>query len=56
MNTRRRPMAVTTMLYAVLILSAAYLIQGITGFGSGLVAVPLLALKFPVAQVVLLVV
>lgn len=49
-------MEVTTMLYAVLILSVAYLIRGIAGFGSGLVAVPLLALKFPVAQVVPLVV
>ncbi|MCZ6873239.1 MAG: sulfite exporter TauE/SafE family protein [bacterium] len=49
-------MELTTVLYAVLILSAAYLIRGIAGFGSGLVAVPLLALKFPLTQVVPLIV
>ncbi len=39
-------------LYAVLVLALAYFIRGISGFGSGLVAVPLLALMFPVRLVV----
>lgn len=38
--------------YAALVLLAAYFIRGIAGFGSGLVAVPLLALRFPLQQVV----
>ncbi len=38
--------------YAVAVLLAAYFIRGIAGFGSGLVAVPLLALHFPLQQVV----
>lgn len=33
--------------YAAVVLLAAYFIRGIAGFGSGLVAVPLLALRFP---------
>lgn len=43
-------------LYAGLVLFAAYLVRGIAGFGSGLIAVPLLALAFPVQAVVPLVV
>jgi len=39
-------------LYIVAILLAAYFIRGISGFGSGLVAVPLLALKLPLTFVV----
>lgn len=39
-------------LYAAAVLLAAYFIRGIAGFGSGLVAVPLLALAFPLQQVV----
>lgn len=39
-------------LYAAAVLLAAYCIRGIAGFGSGLVAVPLLALAFPLQQVV----
>lgn len=39
-------------LYAIAVLSLAYLVRGISGFGSGLVAVPLLALKFPLPLVV----
>ncbi|MGA7951329.1 MAG: sulfite exporter TauE/SafE family protein [Thiobacillaceae bacterium] len=39
-------------LYAVLVLMLAYFIRGISGFGSGLVAVPLLALMFPLPLVV----
>lgn len=40
------------LLYAAVVLLAAYFIRGIAGFGSGLVAVPLLALRFPLQQVV----
>lgn len=39
-------------MYAAAVLLAAYFIRGIAGFGSGLVAVPLLALRFPLQQVV----
>jgi len=48
-------MDVTTAVYAGSVLFLAYLIRGIVGFGSGLVAVPLLALQFPVPIVVPLV-
>ncbi len=41
---------------AVCIIFSAYLVRGIAGFGSGLIAVPLLSLFFPVTQVVPLVV
>ena len=37
---------------ATTVLAAAYLIRGITGFGSGLVAIPLLALILPLSVVV----
>lgn len=49
-------MDVTTLLYAGAVLFVAYLVRGIAGFGSGLIAVPLLALRFPVTIVVPLVV
>jgi uncharacterized protein len=39
-------------LYAITVLSLAYLVRGISGFGSGLVAVPLLALMYPLPLVV----
>jgi uncharacterized membrane protein YfcA len=38
--------------YAIFVLLLAYFVRGISGFGSGLIAVPLLALKFPLPQVV----
>jgi uncharacterized membrane protein YfcA len=38
--------------YAALVLFVAYLVRGIAGFGSGLIAVPLLSLAFPVPGVV----
>lgn len=38
--------------YAAVVLLLAYFIRGISGFGSGLVAVPLLALVFPLTLVV----
>lgn len=40
------------MAYALGVLLLAYFIRGISGFGSGLVAVPLLALMFPLPLVV----
>jgi uncharacterized membrane protein YfcA len=49
-------MDVATLLYAGVVLFLAYLVRGIAGFGSGLIAVPLLALRFPVTAVVPLVV
>lgn len=39
-------------LLAALIVVLAFLIRGVAGFGSGLVAIPLLALMFPLAVVV----
>jgi uncharacterized membrane protein YfcA len=45
-----------TALYCVLVILAAYLIRGIAGFGSGLIAVPFLSLAAPVPVVVPLVV
>lgn len=35
------------MILVICIVTSAYFIRGITGFGSGLIAVPLLALSFP---------
>lgn len=46
----------TTIIYAALIFFTAYLVRGVAGFGSGLIAVPLLALSFPLTSVVPLVV
>lgn len=40
------------ILYAGIVLLIAYFIRGISGFGSGLIAVPLLALKLPLPLVV----
>ena len=45
-----------TILYCAVVLFVAYLIRGIAGFGSGLIAVPLLSLAVPVPAVVPLVV
>jgi uncharacterized membrane protein YfcA len=45
-----------TALYCVVVILAAYLIRGIAGFGSGLIAVPFLSLAAPVPVVVPLVV
>lgn len=42
----------TDILYAVSVLLLAYFVRGISGFGSGLIAVPLLALRFPLPDVV----
>ncbi|MBM4181059.1 MAG: sulfite exporter TauE/SafE family protein [Betaproteobacteria bacterium] len=45
-------MSSSDYLYAAGVLLLAYFVRGISGFGSGLVAVPLLALRFPLTQVV----
>ncbi len=47
-----RTMTTPDILYAVAILLLAYFVRGISGFGSGLIAVPLLALRFPLPEVV----
>jgi uncharacterized membrane protein YfcA len=49
-------MDIQTGVYAALVLFVAYLIRGIAGFGSGLIAVPMLTLVAPVPLVVPLVV
>jgi uncharacterized membrane protein YfcA len=49
-------MDATTIIYAGGVLFIAYLIRGMVGFGSGLIAVPLLALRLPMPVVVPLVV
>ena len=46
----------TTSLYYAVVLFAAYLVRGMAGFGSGLIAVPLLSVVSPVPLVVPLVV
>lgn len=45
-------MPAADLAYAAAVLSLAYFVRGISGFGSGLIAVPLLALRFPLPQVV----
>ena len=45
-------MTLDLALYTAAVLLGAYFIRGISGFGSGLVAVPLLALKLPLTFVV----
>jgi hypothetical protein len=45
-------MPLADLAYAVNVLLLAYFVRGISGFGSGLVAVPLLALRFPLPEVV----
>lgn len=49
-------MELETAVYTGVILFSAYLMRGIAGFGSALIAVPLLALMFPLTLVVPLVV
>ena len=45
-----------TAVFCVAVLFIAYIVRGITGFGSGLIAVPLMALIFPLQMVVPIVV
>ena len=49
-------MDLTVVAYAAVVLFVAYFVRGVAGFGSGLISVPLLALRFPVTVVVPLVV
>lgn len=46
------PFSPDLLLFVGAVLLAAYFIRGISGFGSGLIAVPLLALKLPLTFVV----
>ena len=46
----------TELALAALILVVAFVVRGITGFGSGLIAIPLLALMLPITTVVPMVV
>lgn len=41
-----------TFVYPALVLSVGYLVLGVTGFGSALIVVPLLAYRWPLAEVV----
>ena len=43
---------VAPLIYAGVVLFLAYMVRGIAGFGSGLIAVPLLAQVYPVQEVV----
>lgn len=45
-------LSVTQWLLATLIISVAFLVRGIAGFGSGLIAIPLLAQMLPLSVVV----
>jgi hypothetical protein len=45
-------LSVTQWLLAALIISVAFFVRGIAGFGSGLIAIPLLALMLPLSVVV----
>lgn len=45
-------MSLPDLAYALAVLLLAYFVRGISGFGSGLIAVPLLALRFPLPEVV----
>ncbi len=44
--------SVSQIALSILIITIAFLIRGIAGFGSGLIAIPLLALMFPLSIVV----
>lgn len=46
----------TQLVYSFAVIIAAYFVRGITGFGSGLIAIPLLVMKLPLATAVPLVV
>src|ERR1700712_535143 len=52
-NFQGKAMADTTLVLCIVL--SAYFIRGITGFGSGLIAVPLLALSHPLTFAVPLV-
>ena len=44
------------LIMVICVVTSAYFIRGLTGFGSGLIAVPLLALSFPLTYAIPLVV
>ena len=44
------------MILVICVVTSAYFIRGITGFGSGLISVPLLALSYPLTYVIPLIV
>jgi len=46
----------TQLIYVFAVIAAAYVVRGISGFGSGLIAIPFLAMNLPLATVVPLVV
>jgi len=56
LHLRFRPMSAEVLTYAGAVLFVAYLVRGIVGFGSGLIAIPLLTMVAPVTTVVPLVV
>ena len=49
-------LSTTNLIIAAIIISSAYLVRGIAGFGSGLIAIPLLALMLPLSIAVPLIV
>ncbi|MEW8507080.1 MAG: sulfite exporter TauE/SafE family protein [Candidatus Thiodiazotropha sp.] len=49
-------LTLTHLVFATVIISLAYLVRGIAGFGSGLIAIPLLALMMPLSVAVPLIV
>lgn len=50
------PFGIAQYLYALVVLAIAYFVRGIAGFGSGLIAIPLLLMWFPLLLAVPLVV
>lgn len=46
----------TQLIYSFAVIAAAYVVRGIAGFGSGLIAIPFLAMNLPLTTVVPLVV
>jgi uncharacterized membrane protein YfcA len=56
MPTVIESLSMTHLFFATGVISLAYLVRGITGFGSGLIAIPLLALVMPLTTAVPLVV
>ncbi|WP_397474785.1 sulfite exporter TauE/SafE family protein [Pusillimonas sp.] len=51
-ETLPSPMIDFALVYPALVLSVGYLVLGLTGFGSALIVVPLLANRWPLAEVV----
>lgn len=49
-------LSVLQLIFIASVISAAYLVRGVAGFGSGLIAIPLLVISLPIVTVVPLVV